>query len=119
MTPPDDRIRIRHMRDAVDKVLRYTEGSSRQGLQDDEILRLAITKLVEIVGEAAKQVGEPTCNAHPSAPWSAAAGLRDRLTHHDVDVGLDVRSETITEGLPRRCSPRCPTNNQRADDTGA
>jgi uncharacterized protein with HEPN domain len=50
MTPPDDRIRIRHMRDAVDKALRYTKGSSRQGLEDDEILRLAITKLVEIVG---------------------------------------------------------------------
>lgn len=80
MTPPDDRIRIRHMRDAVDKVLRYTEGSSRQGLEDDEILRLAITKLVEIVGEAAKRVSEPTLNAHPSVPWSAAARMRDRLT---------------------------------------
>jgi hypothetical protein len=38
MTPPDDRVRIRHMRDAVEKALRYTQGSSRQGLEDDEIL---------------------------------------------------------------------------------
>jgi uncharacterized protein with HEPN domain len=59
MTPPDDR--IRHIRDAVEKALRYTEGSSQQGLEEDEILRLAVTKLVEIVGEAAKQVSEPTC----------------------------------------------------------
>jgi uncharacterized protein with HEPN domain len=65
------------MRDAIDKALRYTEGSSRQGLEDDEILRLAITKLVEIVGEAAKQGSEPTRNAHPSVPWSAAARMRD------------------------------------------
>jgi uncharacterized protein with HEPN domain len=68
MTPPDDRIRIRHLRAAVEKTLRYTEGSSQQALEDDEILRLAITKLVEIVGEAAKQVSEPTRNAHPSVP---------------------------------------------------
>jgi len=100
MTPPDDRIRIRHMRDAVDKVLRYTEGSSRQGLQDDEMLRLAITKLVEIVGEAAKRVSEPTRNAHPSVPWSAAARMRDRLTHHYFDVDLDVLWATITEDFP-------------------
>lgn len=59
MTPPDDRVRIRHMRDAVEKALRSTRGSSRQGLEDDEILRLAVTKLVEIVGEAAKQVSGP------------------------------------------------------------
>lgn len=100
MTPPDDRVRIRHMRDAVDKALRYTQGSSRQGLEDDEILRLAVTKLVEIVGEAAKQVSEPTRNAHPSVPWSAAARMRDRLTHHYFDVDLDVLWATITQDFP-------------------
>jgi uncharacterized protein with HEPN domain len=72
MTPPEDQVRIRHLRDAVEKALRYTQGSSRQG---HEILRLAVTKLVEIVGEAAKQVSEPTRNAHPSVPWSAAARM--------------------------------------------
>jgi hypothetical protein len=41
MTPTEDRVRIRHMRDAVEKVQRYTEVSSRQGLEDDEILRPA------------------------------------------------------------------------------
>jgi hypothetical protein len=65
MTPPDDRVRIRHMRDAVEKALRYTQDSSRQGLADDEILRLAVTKLVEIVGEAAKQVSEPDTQRPP------------------------------------------------------
>jgi uncharacterized protein with HEPN domain len=100
MTPPDDRVRIRHMRDAVEKALRYTQDSSRQGLEDDEILRLAVTKLVEIVGEAAKQVSEPTRNAHPSVPWSAAAQARDRLTHHYFDVDLDVLWATITEDFP-------------------
>jgi uncharacterized protein with HEPN domain len=65
MTPPEDRVRIRHMRDVVEKALRYTQGSARQGLEDDEILRLAVTKLVEIVGEAAELVSEPTRNAHP------------------------------------------------------
>lgn len=88
------------MRDAVDKAMRYTEESSRQGLEEDEILRLAVTKLVEIVGEAAKQVSEPTRNAHPSVPWSAAARMRDRLTHHYFDVDLDVLWATITEDFP-------------------
>jgi uncharacterized protein with HEPN domain len=64
------------------------------------ILRLAVTKLVDIVGEAAKQVSEATRNAHPSVPWSAAARIPDRLTHHYFDVDLDMLWATITEDFP-------------------
>lgn len=89
------------MRDAVNKALHYTQDSSRRGLEDDEILRLAVTKLVEIVGAAAKHVSEPTRREHHDVPWSAAARMRDRLTHHYFDVNLDVLWATITEDFPR------------------
>ena len=59
-----------------------------------------MTKLVEIVGEAAKQVSEPTRLVHPSVPWSAAARMRDRLVHHYFDIDLDVLWATITPDLP-------------------
>lgn len=59
-----------------------------------------MTKLVEIVGEAAKQVSEPTRTAHPEVPWSAAARMRDRLIHHYFDIDLDILWVTVTEDLP-------------------
>ena len=43
------------------------------------MLRLALTKLVEPVGEAAKQVSSATEQEHPEVPWSAAAKMRDQL----------------------------------------
>ena len=64
------------------------------------MLRLALTKLVEIVGEAAKQVSQPTRQAIPSVPWSAAARMRDRLVHHYFDIDLDVLWATVTDDLP-------------------
>jgi uncharacterized protein with HEPN domain len=100
MTPPDDLVRIAHLREAAEKALRFSSGTSRQTLEDNELLRLALTKLVEIVGEAAKQVSEPTRGAHPSVPWSAAARMRDRLVHHYFAIDLDVLWATITEDLP-------------------
>jgi uncharacterized protein with HEPN domain len=66
------------MRDAVDKALRYTEGSSRHSLDDDEILRLATIKLIEIVGEAANRVSEPTRNVHFRCRGCVAARMRER-----------------------------------------
>ena len=77
------------------------DGRSREDLGDDEMLRLALTKLVEIVGEAAKQVTAETQALLPEVPWSAAARTRDRLVHHYFDIDLDVLWTTVTEDLPR------------------
>ena len=51
--PPEDDVRLRHLRDAATGAARMVDGHSREDLDDDEMLRLALTKLVEIVGEAA------------------------------------------------------------------
>jgi hypothetical protein len=49
MTPPDDEIRLRHLRAVASKAIVYCEGRSRSDLGSDELLRLALTKLVEFV----------------------------------------------------------------------
>lgn len=64
------------------------------------MLRLALTKLIEIVGEAAKQVSPQTRERYPEVPWSAAARMRDRLVHHYFDIDLDVLWATIEGDLP-------------------
>ncbi len=65
---PEDRIRLRHLREAAAKALTYSEGKQRSDL-DDELLRLALTKLVEIVGEAAKSISPDGRAAIPDVPW--------------------------------------------------
>ena len=52
----EDQIRIRHLTEAASKAVAYSAGKRRIDLDDDELLRLAPTKPVEIVGEAAKNV---------------------------------------------------------------
>lgn len=100
MTPPNDRIRLQHLRDAAEKAIFYAQGRERNDLDDDELLRLALTKLVEIVGEAAKQVSPAMQQELPEVPWSAAARMRDRLVHHYFDINLDVLWATIHDDLP-------------------
>lgn len=100
MPPPDDLVRLAHLRDAAEKAIGYSSGKTRATLDSDELLRLALTKLVEIVGEAAKQVTAETRSAYPTVPWTAAARMRDRLVHHYFDIDLDVLWATVTEDLP-------------------
>ena len=89
--------------------MRFSSGKTRQDLDEDEILCLALTKLVEIVGEAAKQVSPMARQELPHVPWSAAARMRDRLVHHYFDVDLDILWATVTEDLPRLLAVLPPT----------
>ena len=70
---PEDRVRIRHLVDAAATAEQFVEGRERSDLDTDEMLRLALTKLVEIVGAAAKQVTAEGRSERPDVPWSAAA----------------------------------------------
>jgi uncharacterized protein with HEPN domain len=85
-------------------------------LASDELLRLALTKLVEIVGEAAKHVSPELRAASPEVPWTAAVRTRDRLIHHYFDINLDVLWQTVTSDLPRlrRCPPATANEHPRS-----
>ena len=98
--PPEDDVRLRHLVDAAERAIQFTAGRSRSDLDTDEMLTLALTKLVEIVGEAAKQVSTETKDTYPAVPWSAAARMRDRLVHHYFDIDLDVLWSTVQGDLP-------------------
>ena len=56
---PDD-VRLQHMLDAAEKAVVFTQGKSRADLESNEMLMFALVRLLEILGEAAKNVSEAT-----------------------------------------------------------
>ena len=83
MLPPlqRDLARLRHMRDAAFKAVAYTRGHPRSILDSDEMRTLAVVRLVEIVGEAARAVSDATRQRYPTVAWRHMVGTRDRLIH--------------------------------------
>ena len=100
MPEPDDITRLRHMLDATQKVLIFTRNRSREDLDQDDMLALAIVRLIEILGEAAKNISPEIQAQAPQIPWRQITGTRDRLAHAYFDVNLDVIWEIVTIGLP-------------------
>jgi uncharacterized protein with HEPN domain len=95
-----DSVRLQHMIDAAHKAIEFSQGYDRATLDQDEMRTLAIVRLVEILGEAAKQISEPLRQAHPEVPWRQMAGTRDRLTHAYFEVDLDVIWGIVNRELP-------------------
>jgi len=100
MPRTEDIVRLRHMLDAARKAVEFTEGYGRTDLDKDEKLALSLVRLLEILGEAAKNVSEQCRQKYPAIPWRQIAGTRDRLIHGYFDVDFDVVWKIITVDLP-------------------
>jgi uncharacterized protein with HEPN domain len=100
MSRHDDGVRLRHMLDAARQAIAFAQGRSRADLDQDLQLALALTRLVEIVGEASKNVTSETKEKLAQVPWRAIAGTRDRLVHAYFDVDLDRLWRIVSVDLP-------------------
>ena len=100
MKGDSDAVRLQHLLDAARKAVAATEEKQRSDLEQDEILSLALVRLLEIIGEAAKHLSEPFRTLHPDIPWRLMAGTRDRLIHGYFDVDLDIVWAIVTKDLP-------------------
>ena len=100
MPPDPDRIRLQHMLDAAHSALRFAKGRRREDLDVDEMLTFALTRALEVIGEAAGQVSAKVREEHPDIPWSLAVGMRHRLIHAYFDVDLNRVWDTTIHDLP-------------------
>jgi uncharacterized protein with HEPN domain len=98
--PKDDRILLRHMLDAARKARDFIEGRSRNDLDSDEMLALAVIRLLEVIGEAARNLSHDIKDSHPEIGWKQITGTRDRLIHGYFDVDLDIIWVILTRDLP-------------------
>lgn len=100
MTQHDHQIRLRHMLRHSREAVRMAEDRQRADLDRDRKLELSLTRLVEIVGEAASKIHPDDRAKYPTIPWAQIVGMRQRLVHGYDVVDLDVLWDTITDDLP-------------------
>lgn len=84
-----DADRLRDMVEHLDLIEEHRPPTV-QALESDIVLRSAILRWLEIVGEAAANVGDATRAAHPEIPWREIVGMRNRLIHAYPDVNLEL-----------------------------
>lgn len=61
---------------------------------------LSLVKAIEVIGEAATQVGDATRKENPSIPWAQIIAMRYRLVHVYFDINLDILWQTVQQDLP-------------------
>ncbi len=105
-----DQIRLRHMLDAAREAVLFTEGKSREDLDGDRLLALALMKCIEIVGEAAANVSTACRDTLPTVPWKSILGMRNRLVTR-VLRDRPGRCLVYNYGLPSPVDPNFGRDN--------
>lgn len=96
----EDRVRLRHMIDAVETTQRFLSGRTRDDLDRDQMLLFAVVRAIEILGEAAGRLTEEVRAQSADIPWAAIVSMRNRLIHGYFDIDAEIVWKTATEELP-------------------
>ncbi len=100
MTQRNDRVYIGHMLDTANKAIGFMQGLTREDFDNNELLRLSLTHLLQIIGEAARRVSPDFRATHPQVDWKAIVGMRSKLVHDYLNVDEDIVWDTVINELP-------------------
>ena len=98
--PKDEFVYVGHMLDKAHEALSLVRGKTRQDYDCDSALRLALTHLIQVIGEAARRVSVPFREIHPQIPWEAIVGMRSKIVHDYMNVDEDIVWDSVAHELP-------------------
>lgn len=97
----DDWVYIGHMMDMSQKAVGFVSGIEKNDYDQDEPLRLALTHIIQILGEAAGRVSLEFRQEHPEIPWHEIIGMRHRIVHEYLGVDEDVVWAVVRKDIPQ------------------
>ncbi|HUT73726.1 MAG TPA: HepT-like ribonuclease domain-containing protein [Armatimonadota bacterium] len=89
------------MLDAAKTALEFAAGYDAERYLRDRKLQLAVERLVEIIGEAARSVSSDFREAHPEIPWRRIIAQRHVLTHEYGEIRQGNMWVLICDYLPQ------------------
>ena len=89
------------MLDAALAVQEFVSGRSFREYGFNRMLRGAVERHVQVIGDAASRVSEPFRLAHPEVPWRKVVAQRHVLAHEYGEIKHELLWRVATEHIPQ------------------
>lgn len=92
---------LKHIRDESLYLLSVTStGITKEEFLNDETLKRAVVRSLEIIGEATKKIPTDFKIKWNNVKWKEMAGMRDRLIHDYMGVNYAIVWDVIINKIP-------------------
>lgn len=92
--------RIRHMSEAIDEILAYTQQLDFESFSRSTMAQRAVERCLEIIGEAGAAIPEDIKSKYTDIPWNKLKGMRNFLAHQYDEVLEKILWDTIRYDIP-------------------
>ena len=89
---------------AATHAIEFIEGQELTDFQADVEKQYAVTRALEIIGEAARNVPDDAKTLYPELPWKEMIGVRNVVIHEYFGVDEVVIWRTVQDDLPPLCA---------------
>jgi uncharacterized protein with HEPN domain len=91
---------LRHIIDECFYIISVSENLLFEDFMEDETLKRAVVRSLEIIGEATKKIPSDFKVKRNTIQWKNMAGMRDRLIHDYIGVNYTIVWDVVKNKIP-------------------
>ena len=92
--------RLQHILEHIDRAEQFMQGKTLADLENDTMLRYAVVKCLEIIGEAAYMLTIEFKDSHPQTPWNSIIKMRHVLVHGYYSIQMPIVWDIVNNDFP-------------------
>jgi uncharacterized protein with HEPN domain len=92
--------RLLDMLNAARRIVRRLREVNRHEFDADEDLQIVAVHLIQVIGEAARNISDEFQAMHSDIPWREIVSMRHRIVHDYLNINIAKVWETATEDIP-------------------
>lgn len=92
---------LEDIKNSLEKIFKYTDNINFDQFISNEMIKDAVERNFEIIGEAVKNLPEDLRKQNPQIPFRQVASMRDKLIHDYFGVDYEIIWKTIKDKLPQ------------------
>ena len=96
-----DIARIKHILECVEEIENAIAGYDFEQFSENHVLRIAVVKWLEIIGEAANHISENVKSKYPTIEWRKINGLRNLVIHEYFKIDFRIIWDAATVFVPK------------------
>lgn len=96
-----DKARLQHIMDCIEEINLATNGLVQSEFEQNHILRIAVVKWLEIIGEAANHLSSELKVTNKEIEWRHVIGLRNIVVHEYFGINFSTIWNIVQNQIPQ------------------